>query len=977
MSHTLRSLAFILFLCSFVSSTLAQETGTVSGKITDATTGEGLPSATVSMTPAMAGVKKVGAISKSDGSFTIKNIPPGAYTLRIAYIGYKLHTEEVTVTGGQEITKDIKLELDWKHLDEVVVTGLVSKRFKSESEVAVSQVPAAELTSTQSYENLSQLIAGKAAGVHVLPASGNVGGGVRFDVRSGGGLNGTGQPLIYIDGVRVANGEVGPDLTGGQRFSSISELNPNDIESIDILKGPAASALYGTSGANGVVIIRTKGGRAGDSQAPNYHYRISTGWNEQATEYGPNVLTAKDANAIFKTGPFTEHLVSASGQSDIFNYYTSFTTRNEEGIILNNSFERKGIRANLGVIPSEKVAIRAAANYVFSNTILPPNDNNIEGFLGNTLLLGEAALGGPSSYYFTDSESIAGIKNANDDRSFLGSLDVTYNPIPELTLHAIAGYNGGAARIDQIHPAHLRYTGLPSGSRYVEHINTDNTNIDLSAAYDWKPSESINATTAIGMQAVYATMHTLQVSRQDFPSTLITNIGAAVKDLAGDETFFDAREAGLFFVQDLTFDETYLLTIGVRNDYSSSIGETAPSIFYPRAGFAVQLNKLDLLPEAFNLFKLRAAYGESGTLPRPFDGSNLLWEGTKSGYGTGASVNILGNPSIEPERIKEFEVGLEIELNKAYGLDFTYFIQQANHSIIGFINAPSTGFTTRSTPMNVGSIEGSGFEANLYGQIFRTTDYQLDLDLKWSYASNEVVDLGPAPPIIVNENAVIVGQPRAAFWGKAVRGALFDDQGAFAGPDVDSVESFLGNPVAPNSGSFSLNFRFLKNFKLYGLVDWSLGGTIHNLTRTFQTQYLNDQEYNQLLTKLGFGAFDTTVSALTVGSPEYRDAANRFAQLDYSQAGAIGFFESSDNLRIREISLSYDFTDALRDIDIASTLRSATLSLGVRNLFLFTDYSGTDVEVSSAGSSETIYRGQDFLTLQNPRVFYGTLTIGF
>jgi TonB-dependent SusC/RagA subfamily outer membrane receptor len=974
----------LLVLIVFSGTAVSYAQGIVKGKVTDAGTAEVLPSATVALTPSGSpNAKKIGAISKKDGSYQISDVPDGSYQMRVSYVGYKAFTATITVTAGQEIVKDIALQLDVKGLEEVVVTGVVNKRFKSESEVAVSTVEAAELTESKSYGDLSQLLAGKASGVHMMASSGNVGSGVRFDVRSGGGLNGSGQPVIYIDGVRLENKELidGIDLTGGQSFSSISNLVPEDIQSIDILKGPAASALYGTSGENGVVVIKTKSGQSGGSlNAPNYEYRLNTGWNSQAEKYTNSVLTYNDANAIFQTGPFVEHLINIAGSSTAFKYYASFSTRDEDGIILNNTLNRNGVRANFSVYPSDEVTLNIATNYVITKTGLPPNDNNVEGFLGNTLLLGPPALppGVPASYNFTDSASIAGVKNNNDMRNFLGSVEALYNPIPELTLRALFGYSGMSSRIDQIHPASLTYQGLTSGSRYIQAQNGDNMNMDLSAGYNWNLASEIFATTTLGMQTYWTTTHTLDLSKQDFPSALITNIGAATKFLGGDEIFYDGREAGIFLAQDFNFSDIYLLTLGIRNDYASSVGQSAPSVFYPRAGFAVQLNKLDFLPESFNLFKLRAAYGESGSLPGPLDGSNLLWQGTVSGAGTGATVSILGNPSIEPERIREFEIGFEAELNNAYGIDFTYFIQQAQKSIVGYFNGSSTGQTNSPTPLNIGAIDGSGFEAMVYARLFRTPEYQLDLNFLWSYAINEVKSLGGTPSIIQNENAIVVGQPRAAFWGKAVRGALFNADGTYAGPKVEAEDSFLGNPVAPNAGSFSFNFRFLKNFQLYGLADWTLGGTIHNLTRTFQTQYLNDKEYNTLLAQLAlFPGADTTVTALNPGTAEYNAAADRFAQLDYTQPGAVGFYESSDNLRIREVSLSYNFTDLIVGGQERPIIKALNVSIGVRNLKVFKSYSGPDVEVNTEGSSRTIYRGQDFLTLQNPRVFYGTFSIGF
>ena len=329
-----------------------------------------------------------------------------------------------------------------------------------------------------------------------------------------------------------------------------------------------------------------------------------------------------------------------------------------------------------------------------------------------------------------------------------------------------------------------------------------------------------------------------------------------------------------------------------------------------------------------------------------------------------------------------------MEYQNAYGLNLTYYIQHATNSIVTFLNAPSTGLTASATPRNVGSIKGSGLEATLYGRIFRTKDYQLDANFIWNYATNQVTSLGGAPPIIQGQNAVIEGQPRAAFFTFAVRGARFDANGKFILNNngtlgfPDSVRSFLGNPVAPNTGSFNLNFRFLTNFTLNILTDWSIGGTIFNQTRQTQVQFNGDKEYNFLAAELGlagsFGIIDTITKPLAVGSPAYVAAANRLAQLDPGQPGAAGYYESSDFIRVREIGIRYDFTSLVSDALSGKYIKSLALNFGVRNAFyLLKKYSGPDEELNSYGSTQSIIRGQDFLTLQNPRVFYGTLNIGF
>jgi hypothetical protein len=622
-----------------------------------------------------------------------------------------------------------------------------------------------------------------------------------------------------------------------------------------------------------------------------------------------------------------------------------------------------------------------STNYTNSLTHLPQNDNNILGYLGNTVLVGPVSAGGFGSYAFTDSLAVEGINTSNNSNEFLGSFEIQYRPIENLTFHGSIGYNSVDNKIQQIYPANLNYTnvGVENGYKYIARGNSKTINIDLSGSYFYRIGDDIGATTTVGMQTQSTNGSELTASRQNFPTELVSDIGSAAKLMSLNEGFFDAREAGIFLSQDFSFDDDkYLMSFGVRNDYASSIGEKAPAVFYPRASGAVRLDKLDIFPTDINLMKFRVAYGQSGILPGPLDGSGLRWSGTQSGSGVGGVISIIGNPSIKPESVSEIEFGLEMEYMNRHGFDVTYYITRASNSIIGVNNGPSTGLTASTVPKNIGSIKGSGIEAQVYTTPIYTPDIALRLDLKWNYNTNEVVSLGEAQPIYQDQNAIVPGQRRAAFYTYKVLGALFDDAtGEYIGPKVDTVRSLIGYSTPPNSGSFSIDMTFLKDFRLNILTEWALGGMIHNLTRIFQVQFANDKEYNEISTQLGLNPTPVPgVAVLQPGTDAYRAAAEKFAQLDPSVDGS-GYFESSDFLRIREVSLRYDMTKLLSDLISDNVIKSIALSVSAHNLALFKKYRGPDVELNTSGASRSVYRGQDFLTLQNPRVIYGTLSLGF
>ena len=360
--RTLRTLLPLLGLLLVPGLALAQ-TGTLSGTITDAESGDPLPGANVFIVETASG-----AASNIDGNYTITEIPTGSHLVRVTFIGFKTNEQAFTISSGNN-TLDIVLAPDYTGLEEVVVTGIASSTSKARAEVAVARVDATKLQEQNSYQDLSQLLNGKVAGVSVQPSSGNVGGGIRFVMRSSTGLNGSGQPVIYVDGVRIDNAQVTGEGVGGQGLGMLANLNPEDIESVDILKGPAGAALYGTSGSNGVVLITTKRGKlAGGSVVPfNVNYKGVFGANQQFEEYTRETAgTPETANGFFRDGQIAKHSISLSGGSDDVRYFTSYEKAYEEGHINNNAQDRQSFRANFEAFPVSKVTFRANAGYTLN-----------------------------------------------------------------------------------------------------------------------------------------------------------------------------------------------------------------------------------------------------------------------------------------------------------------------------------------------------------------------------------------------------------------------------------------------------------------------------------------------------------------------------------------------------------------------------------------------------------------------------------
>lgn len=936
--------------------------GTIRGTVTD-NAGQPLPGANV----VLAGTD-FGAAAGVDGTYRIENVPAGTYEVRARFIGFADATERVAVAAGETVVLNFQLNPDLVGLDEVVVTGALSERARGRSEVAVARLDATDLTDRIRYQDLSQLVSGKLAGVRVSPASGNVGGGVRFSVRTGGGLSG-GQPLIVIDGVRIDNSQFTGYGVGGQNLNALATLNPGDIQSIDVLKGPAAAALYGTDAANGVVLITTRRGqlgRAGETTVA-FTYSGTIGQNTQQFTYTPETAgaTVANANAGFRSGPIQEHVVGVSGGSSAVRFFAQYSTRNEEGILPGNFLERRNLRANFDAFPGNNITISASAGYTLNAVARPQNDNNIQGYLGNVLLQ-------PIAYQFTDSVAVFSFEDLTRTNQYIGSFEIRYDPIPGLTLRAQAGIDAADARQDQLFPPGLLYPGAIGtlGQRNTFARENDQVSFQIDGRYSYTPMDALSATTAVGLQGFDRRVRTLNVAIRNLPSALLPDLGAATAFQSAGEFFQNERQLGILFDQSFDYADTYLLGFGGRYDVASSIGPEAPDVFYPFIRAAVLLNNFDFVPNLFTLFKPRIAYGESGVLPGAFQSIPILYGAAVGGAGAGAIPFQIGNPEIRPERIRELEFGLDVEIGDRFAVETTYYIQNATDSIVLIPNAPSSGLTASNQPFNVGGIRGQGFELALSGTPIRTANVGLDLSAIFNWSTNEVTSIGDAQPIFdgFSRNVIKEGLPRAAFLLQEVRGALFDSQGRYIGVDVGGTAPedrvFVGTPYPKYTGSFSATLNLFDSVSLYALFDYALDLYVYNSTDAFRAQFGNYLQRTELAERL---------NQLTPGTPEYIETANAFARTD--GRFPFNFTERADYLKFRELSVRFDVARFVRQAPGLQGVRTASLSLAGRNLWQTTRYSGLDPEVNFAGSA-SLSQGQDFLTLQNPRVFFATLTLG-
>lgn len=938
----------------------------IAGAVVDESTGSPLQGAIVFVDGSSERV-----LTSREGRFSLTHTSGSSFTLIVSYPSYREYRH--TYSPSDDL-RDLRIALlpDPFEFDEVVVTGIASARSKAVAEVSVARIDAEELASRQLYTNLDQLVSGKIPGVQMHPAAGYVGGGYRFFVRGGGGLIGSGQPLIFVDGVRIDDSNLSLLGSGGQGYSNLLSLPPSAIENIEVLKGPAAAAMYGTNASNGVVLITTKeGGGFAEDGGVDMRYRFSYGQNRMPFDYDPGMYrNAALYNNMLKPGTVREHNIDMSGGTGLLQWRLGYENKDEEGVAPRNYQTRNTARANVTAVPSDRLSVDFNVSYSQNEMERPHSDDAVLSPHWNTIMVDV-----PWQTY--DSVAIASTTAPAENNRTTGSAQLSWNMSESLQLSGNIGFDNSYHREEEFYPPEYNYwMGLGGRRRVAERSNVQTT-FDVKASYSYEPASGLTATSVVGSQVFDREFTTIGAENRQFATGLIPSIETGSDYISMYEGRFQERQAGIYLSNTFSYQDRYFSTLSLRRDYASAVGEEAPSILYPQASLAVRLDQFGFLPDALSLMKVRAAYGESGQLPSPRDTKRLLWSAAGTAYGPGAIPTQMGNQALEPERIGELELGFDAELARKWSLELTYFRQNARNSIVGKPNSPSTGFGNILVPYNIGKAKAHGVEAMLGGDLIRSDSYGLNFNLIWNWQANEVVDLDGEGPIIANYqvNAVEEGLPKHEYYAVVTTGAEFDAQGAYVGPIESEDRVRLGNPIPDHTGSFSLDFRFLNDFNLSGMTDWGLGGKVFSIFRQFAARNGGYVPFAEMAAQLGLENewgwiasidFDD-YTPLTPGTPEYTELAHEFARMDPFYRG--NYIYDADYLVLRELSLSYDATDLMSRVGfVSANTNRITVGVAAKNLLRYSTYKDGDFEVNAPGARSSAW-GVDYGTVPPLRTF--------
>jgi TonB-linked SusC/RagA family outer membrane protein len=964
----------------------------ITGRVTDQASG--LPIASVTVT--VSGTT-TGALTNDQGAFTLP-VPEGPTTLLLRRIGYE---RRLLPVGPTESTVAVMLVRDVLRLETEVVTGTATAVSRRNAANDVAQVSAEQIAAVPS-SSVESALAGRVAGAQIVANSGAPGGGNQVRLRGVTSVFGSADPLYVVDGVIVSNDAVQPGtnaLSAAARASSnasnqdngvnrVADLNPNDIESIDILKGASASAIYGSRASNGVIIIRTKGG--GNSQ-PVVDLVQRFGTRELSNKFGARRFTLAEAETFGTARGLTvaevrDNYARCNGYCDFeqelfgerpFNYETSLSVRggtpqgttyfvsglalHDGGIQKNTGYDKQTIRLNLGQTLGGRVTAQLNSNLVRTLTRrgISNNDNaNITPYF--------VFAGTPSFFDMRPRDGVYptnpfAVTNSFQNADFVKTPEEVYRIITagRVSLSALRGetqtlelrLDGGIDRFNQqdniVSPRFLYFEpndGLP-GTVTSLSGNVVQANLNLAAVHTWTPrGRSLTATGSLGMQREIAERRSTNIVTRDVVAGQENvNRGAATEAFADRSAI---RGLALFAQEEiLAFGEKLLLTGGARAERNTVNGDVNRFYVFPKASISLRLaSPLSFIDE----IKPRVAVGQSGNQPLYIQKYSPALASTYQGQNALQPGLIHGNPDVRPERQTEIEGGFDATfLDSRASLAVTVYQKTIRDVILHFVSAPSLGYNVDIR--NGGSIRNRGTEALVAFTPVRRAS------LTWVSTTTFARNIGivtslPAGVTAFNVERDASGQ-RVAFGAGYGLGRLEVGkrvtQIVASGCDGACVEAKAD--AAPRFTMGFSNDVTWGRLRVGTLLDWQPGAHLVNITQNVYD---------------GGGL-----------APDRPDGgAGRARENDV--AGNAQYVENATFVKLRELSLSYALPARLVGRALGSGAHATRLELSGRNLVTWTKYPGVDPEVSNFGSQQ-ISRFIDLAPFPPSRTYYLTLAASF
>jgi TonB-linked SusC/RagA family outer membrane protein len=971
-------------LTGFLLATAAaaqQTTVRIQGTVLDATTQQPLPSVSVQIRGT-----QLGTLTDAAGRYDMPvRLPAGSYTISFTLIGRESATQQIEIgTGATVAVPQVVLRASAVQLEGLIVTGTGVATQRRALGNAVSVVSGDVIAGARA-TSVDAALQGKVPGAQIMSNNGQPGGGTSVRLRGTSSIVGGAEPLYIIDGVIVDNSS-DQQINFGYRTNPtnrLGDINPNDIERVEVLKGAAAAALYGSRANNGVIQIFTKRGTPGGTQI-NVSTRATL---NQLVEELPFALTPLDpaGNAItrydhqdliFNDAWGNETTLSVSGGADQTRFYLSGTYNKDNGIMIGSSSERISARVNIDQMVSNWLTLSGGANYVRNESQLLINGENGTGGVLTAIVftpttIDFSAKDPETGQYVTRQTTfpnpleVVDFWNAPQTiNRFVGSFQARATPSNLPSLEYRLGYDTYNMETGLFIPrgTPVRLTGSSTAIARTQFL----INNDLIASHTYGAGPRLQFTTTAGLNHTFSREQTVSATAEDLvPATEL--VRGAIQ--TSSQNRFETSTMGFFGQQQIALDNQLFVTGALRWDASSTFGADERWQLYPKVSGSYVLSEADWWQGSgvgglVDNLRLRGALGYAGNQPpvasayARFPRYQQAVNVTRSGL---SHLSNPGNPNLKPERQREYELGIDVGvLSDRVGLSFTYYDQYVTDLLLTRPFPPSTGYV--SVLDNVGELSNKGVELQLNTRNVERSNFGWSTTFNFSRNRNKVVKLAGAPFTEGYNNWVDEGEALGVWrlfdWQYGEDGLVLVDANNL--PLRATTPSIVGDPNPDFQASLRNEFRVGHNLTVGVLLDGVFGHDIWNQTvrimDIFQAGPLFDKQLRGDSISLGGRRF----------------LVDNAFRTRYTTATA-AYLEDGTFVKLRELSVVYNVPGSLLG---GIGLGSLSLEVAGRNLFTITDYTGLDPESNMFGTS-TVARGTDFATYPNPRTFSFGVRAGF
>ncbi len=798
----------LAFMAGIVFPLGAQETGTITGQITDEGSGRPLASSQVYLEGTA-----FGTLTGNNGRYLFLNVPVGEYELGVQLLGYRTVTQTVTVTAGGSQTIDVGLTVTAIDMDEIVVTGTGAATEKKKLGNSIATVDVGRLEDVP-ITSFSDVLQGREAGVIGLPGGGDTGSSGRIRIRGSASLSQTNEPVIYLDGVRIDRGGGGGWGAAQAATRRIDDIDPNSIERIEILKGAAAATLYGTEASNGVIQIFTKRGRQGaarwsvqtdqtairapfDRFIPHADFprdaaevaRMQQRWGVSLQPF--EVYEENYLKDFYNTGYAQTYSGSVEGGADLITYFVSARVHDEngpfstlEGILPNNqklksedTIGRRQATMNIGIFPFDNLRLRVTGLYSELNQTRMRGGNNIFGVF-SLALMGQMRLADENNYYgsraFATMRETAEAEVTEDVEHFAGSVNANWNIMEGMVFDGTFGIDISNGTNVSFYPFGWNVDNFSSyntdGIRWFGDRNNREVTGDFKLSYDTNITDDFTSTLTAGAQGFLSQNVYHGGNGDGFPGPGL-EVASAGADQSTSESWVRVVNAGGYIQEQVGYQDWAFVTVGARFDANSAFGSEFATATYPRAGLSVVPSDLfNWDNEILSSLRVRGAWGRAGLQPGAFD-KFTTFVPRPSEVGPGLAPGNLGNQALKPEVTDEIEFGANLGLwNDRVALDINYFTRTTTDALVAR-QFPVTGGFTRTQLDNIGQLDASGVEVTMNGSVYNSANLSINVFANTAFLDQVVTDLGGAPPLKTGgsypryRNFLIEGESPGSFLG--------------------------------------------------------------------------------------------------------------------------------------------------------------------------------------------------------------------